>query len=106
MVLFPHFLILDIILSSACLRVKWMFVKCCHPLGARRIQPWPNAKYIYIYTHTHTHIFKIARSFFVSFVSSYVSVWYGKLSVGKSMNLVGTLGNRLHLDLALCEVIE
>lgn len=30
---FPTFCILDIILSSACLYVKRMFMKCCHPPG-------------------------------------------------------------------------
>lgn len=35
---FSTFFTLDIILSSACLCVKWVLVKCCHLLGAKRIQ--------------------------------------------------------------------
>lgn len=37
---------LDIILSSACLCVKWVLVECCHLLGVKRIQLWPNVIHI------------------------------------------------------------
>lgn len=53
---FSTFFILDIILSSTCLCVEWMFVKCHHPLGVMSTQLWPNA--IYIHTYISEEFFK------------------------------------------------